>query len=346
MTASERSILGLAKQSGKGTPNTTASAFSYFLYRQGSVAPQNMFLPLEQEIGGGAMLRDVVKAGIQSAGTLDFIPRPTNIGMLLMGALGSSGGTPTTNGDGSYSHVFSLPVDQFDAPYYTIRSSPGGIWGEQLQDCRVAGLVFSFTGARFVEAAAMFVGGLPTMNIAMTGWDVQTYLDSGPQFLSPVSDIELPSGEQAKVLSGSIAFGLQIPMEEQYIVGSYSPDDFAINQRSAVITLNLKIDDKDLYEKIMYDPVGTVSAWTADVYKEGDLKLDLISPEAAGSDTGGVTPYSLSFDFQTTDDNIVWSAAPIAMRAGRQVVMQVTGTVLGGADPITATLTNQRSTAY
>jgi hypothetical protein len=350
MTAAERSYLGIAKQTAKGSPNTTDADFSYFLFRAGGVAPNNMYLPLDQEVGGGAMLRDVVKVGITSGGTMDIIPRPTNLGRLLLGAIGQVA-SPTNNTDGSYSHVFTLPTDQFDAPYWTVRSAPGGIWAEQLQDCRVAGLVLSFTGARFVEGAATFVGGLPTPNIDTTGWvtawAVPTYLDSGPQFLSPVSDIELPSGTTAKVLSGSIAFGLQIPLEEQFIVGSYSPDDFAINQRSASITLNLKVDDVDLYEKIMYDPAGSATEWTAGVFKEGDIKLDLISPELAGTSTGGDTPYSLNFDFDTTDDNIVWSAAPIAVRSGRQVVMQVTGTVLNSEnEPITATLTNTQSTQY
>lgn len=346
MTAAERSYLGIAKQTAKGTPNVTDAEFSYFLFRAGGVAPNNMFLPLDQEIGGGAMLRDVVKAGITSGGTMDIIPRPTNIGNLLLGAIGNAA-SPSDNADGSYSHVFTLPTDEFDAPYWTIRSAPGGIWGEQLQDCRVAGLVFSFTGARFVEGAATFIGGLPTPNLGMTSWAVSTYLDSGPQFLSPVSDIELPSGTAAKVLSGAIAFGLQIPLDEQFIVGSYSPDAFDINQRTVNITLNLKVDDVDLYEKIMYDPTGSAAAWTAEVFKEGDIKLDLISPENAGTGTGGDTPYSLNFDFDVTDDNIVWSAAPIALRAGRQVIMQVTGTVLNSEnEPITATLTNTQSTQY
>lgn len=346
MTAAERSYLGIAKQTAKGTPNVTDAEFKYFLFRAGGIAPNNMFLPLDQEIGGGAMPRDVVKVGISSGGTLDMIPRPTIIGDLLLGAIGNVA-SPADNSDGSYSHVFTLPTDEFDAPYWTVRSAPGGIWAEQLQDCRVAGLVFSFTGARFVEGAATFLGGLPTPNIGMTGWAVPTYLDTGPQFLSPVSDIELPTGTPAKVLSGAIAFGLQIPLDEQFIVGSYSPDAFAINQRTVNITLNLKVDDVGLYEKIMYDPAGSASAWTAEVFKEGDIKLDLISPENAGTGTGGDTPYSVTFDFDTTDDNIVWTAAPIALRAGRQVVMQVTGTVLNTAnEPITATLTNTQSTQY
>lgn len=341
MTAAERSYIGLAKQSAKGTPNTTDADFDYLLFRAGGVAPNNLFLPLDQEIGGGAMLRNVLKVGVNAGGTLDIIPRPASVGQFLLGAVGSAA-SPTDNTDGSYTHDFTLPSDEFDAPYWTVRSSPGGLWGEQLQDCRVAGLVFAFTGARFLEGAVTFLGGLP--GVVSTGsWSPSTYLDSGPQFIAPISDIELPTATDVKVLGGSIAIGLQIPLDEQYVVGSYVPDDFAINQRTIVITFNLKIDDKVLYEKMMYDP-AQAGPWLAEVYQEGDIKLYFESPEDAGTTP---TPYSIDFDFDSVDDNIIWTAAPIALRAGRQVVLTATGTVLASSnEPITVSLTNQESAQY
>jgi hypothetical protein len=341
MTAAERSFLGLAKQTSKGTPNTTDANFDYILFRNGGVAPNTLFLPLDQEIGGGAMLRDVIKAGVTSAGTIDFIPRPQTIGHFLLGAIGNVA-APSDNLDGSYDHVFTLPADEFDAPYFTVRAAPGNMWGEQLQDCRVAGLVFTFTGARFVEAAVTLMGGEPKP-VSTAGWSPATYLDAGPQFISPLGDIEIPTSTDVKVLSGSIAMGLQIPLDEQWIVGSYFPDDFDINQRTAVITLNIKVTDDVLYEKMMYDPAAG-GTWLADVYKEGDIKLYLQSPEDAGSTP---TPYSIDFSFDTSDDNIIWTVNPIALRAGRQVVMQVTGTVINSAnEPITVTLQNQESAQY
>jgi len=443
MTAAEKSFIGLAKQDEKGTPNTTDAEFNYLLFRAGGVAPQNIVLPLDAEVGGGAMLRDMVKVGVTSGGALDIIPRPDTLGHFLLGAMGDIetanedgesfklksdaimadvylqsipqtgydigissppttrtlivkgteggegplAGTVTVYGtdaldapleedfildgdeyivgeeefktvtevdlpvrvdpgdmvrvgwdDPAYRHLFKLPTDQFDAPYYTVRSAPGQLWGEQFQDCRVAGLAITFAGARFVEGAVTFMGGLPTP-VSIATWDALTYLDEGPQFLAPTSlGIELPPATGLKVLSGSVAWGLAIPLDEQWVVGSYSPDDFDINQRSMVITMAVKLTSDTLYKKLMYDGVGAVSEWTAEIYREGQMQLSLRSPIEAS--TGN--PYELTIRAHDTEDNIVWSAAPIGLRAGRQIVMAVTGVVLNtsAGNPIEVELVN------
>jgi hypothetical protein len=193
-------------------------------------------------------------------------------------------------------------------------------------------LVVSFAGARFIEGAVQYIGGLPT-KVSTASWNALAAVDDGPQFLSPVGDIELPTATDIKVLSGSVAFGLAIPLDEQWIIGSYSPDDFDINQRSMVITLNVKVVDDWLYTRMMYDPAG--------IFAEADMKLYMASPTEAAS---GV-PYSINFDAYTAGDNIKWTATPIALRAGRQVVMRMTGVVVNvaGQEPITVELTNQES---
>jgi len=38
------------------------------------------------------------------------------------------------------------------------------------------------------------------------------------------------------VLSGAMTFGMQIPLDEQWITGSYYPDDFDINNRAFSLT--------------------------------------------------------------------------------------------------------------
>ena len=337
MTAAEGSFLGIAKQSGLGTPNTTDADFKYMLFRNGGVAPQPIVLPLDQEVGGGAMLRDMVKVGVTSGGGMDFIPRPQTLGDLLLGALGQV--ATVDNTDGSWTHTFSLPDDQFSAPYFTIRSAPGDMWGEQFQDVRVSGLAISFAGARFIEAAVQFTGGLP-LKVSTAAWAAAAKVDDGPQFVAPLGDIEIPLATDVKVLSGSVAFGIAIPLDEQFIIGSYSPDDFDINQRSMVITLNIKVTDDVLYTKMMYDK-DSGNAWLANMFAEADIKLEMVSPVDAAS---GV-PYSISFKAKVADDNILWSAQPIAIRAGRQIVMQVTGVVIGvnSGDPIEVVLINQES---
>ena len=337
MTAAEGSFLGIAKQSGLGNVNTTDADFKYMLFRNGGVAPQPIVLPLDQEVGGGAMLRDMVKVGVTSGGGMDFIPRPQSLGDLLLGALGEV--DSVDNLDGSFTHTFSLPNDQFSAPYFTIRSAPGNMWGEQFQDVRVSGLAISFAGARFIEGAVQFTGGLP-LKVSTAAWNAAANVDDGPQFVAPLGDIEIPLATDVKVLSGSVAFGIAIPLDEQFIIGSYSPDDFDINQRSMVITLNIKVTDDVLYTKMMYDK-DSGNAWLANMFAEADIKLEMVSPVDAAS---GV-PYSISFKAKVADDNILWSAQPIAIRAGRQIVMQVTGVVIGvnSGDPIEVVLINQES---
>lgn len=442
MTSAEKSFIGIAEQSAKGTPNTTDGDFIYLLFRTGGMAPQNIVIPLDPEVGGGAMLRDMVKVGVTSGGALDLIPRPASLGRFLKGAIGdipdsrpynlvevlakeamtevggeASGaktsppvpmelvvtGYPiagltgtveitgtdieeaaltdipfvldgsksvlnvahtifktvtsvklpgwTTDGDevsvgyvsGAYKHIFTLPADQFSAPYWTVRSAPGNLLGEQFQDCRVAGLALTFAGARYVEGAVTFMGGLPAV-VATTNWDAAAKVDGGPQFLSPLGDIELPLATNLKVLSGSVAFGLAIPLDEQWIVGSYTPDDFDINQRSVVFTYNIKLTDADLYKKMMYDPAAG-DAWLASLWEEGNIKLYFASPDVASTlYPAGLTYYSLDIKANATHDNIVWSAAPVGLRAGRQIVMAVTGLMTNvtaaNQEPITVTLVN------
>ena len=204
----------------------------------------------------------------------------------------------------------------------------------------MAGLAISFAAARFAEGAVTFQGGLPTP-VSTATWSALAKVDSGPQFLAPVSSLALPSATPIKVLSGSVAFGLAIPLDEQWIVGSYSPDDFAINQRSMILTYNVKIADETLYKKMVYDGVGAAAAWTANMYAEADLTLNLQSPIEAS--TGN--PYELDIQASPADDNVLWTAAPIGLRAGRQVVMAVTGVVknINTGDPITVELVNQKA---
>jgi len=337
MTAAEKSFIGLAKQTAKGTPNTNDGDFDYILFRSGGVTPQNIVIPLDAEVGGGAMARDMVKVGVTSGGALDIIPRPHTLGHFLLGALGAV--STVDNLDGSYTHTFTLPADQFSAPYFTVRSAPGDLWGEQFQDCRVAGLALAFAGARFVDGAVTFMGGLPSPADTVT-WNAAATVDDGPQFLGPTtSPIELPAGTAIKVLSGAVNWGLAIPLDEQWIIGSYSPDDLDINMRSMAITLAVKITDDTLYKKLMYDGVGAASQWTANIFKEGQFTLELKSPVEAAP---GV-PYACVIRAHDTEDNVIWSAAPIALRAGRQIVMAVTGVVVNtnSGDPIAVDLTNQ-----
>ena len=345
MTAAEGSFLGIAKQVALGTPNVTDANFKYLLFNQGAVAPQNMAIPLDSEVGGGALMRNVTKVGVTSGGALEFIPRPETLGSLMLGAFGkvvSALKTPSTT---AYEHTFTLPTDQFDAPYFTLRSAPGNMWGEQLQDCRVSALGLEWKGAQFVRGTVGFQGGLPT-KVATTTWAAAAAVDSGPQLLSPLCTMELPTGTPAKVLSGSFMAGMAIPLDEQWIVGSYSPDAQDIVARSFAISLVLKITDATLYSKMTYDPAGG-STWAASLFREAAINIILKSDVKA--DVANSLSYQLSIEGNGSNAasglaNIVWSASPIGLRAGRQVIMAVNGVFLADATlPIRAKLINLKT---
>ena len=433
MTSANSSFLGIASQVAKGTPNVTDASFKYLLFNQGGVAPQNIVIPTDTEVGGGAMIRDAKKMGVSSGGAIEFIPRPDSLGWFLFGATGNVtqaqayaedaimgktllavgaqptnlpgpgylphlplmvyatgymagatltgtititgtvGGTPGTTdtialsgnttvagtkvfqaisnislpaqvtaGDmvsigvkatsaSTMRHRFSLGADQFAAPYFTVRSAPGNMWGEQFQDVRVSGVSLEFKGANFVRSTVSLTGGLPA-KVSTGTWSALTQVDSGPPMITPLANIELPTGTAVKVLSGSFSAGMSIPMDEQWIVGSYSPDDFQITQRVYAVSFQVKIADATLYSKMMYDPAGG-SSWAASLFREANFKLDFLSDITM--ETG--FPYGLSIrgNGQTgTNSNIVWSASPVGMRAGKQIVMNVSGMFL--ADPTAA----------
>jgi len=338
MTASEKSWLGLAKQTALGTPNVTDAEFDYLLFNKGSVSPANSFLPIDMEVGGGAMPRGVRKVGVTSGGQLQFIPRPHTLGHLFLGALGEVDSVGV-GGPEYYDHTFTLPTDQFDAPYFTLRSAPGDLLGEQFQDVRVGALGLQWKGADFVRGTVALLGGLPTP-VATTSWGAAALVDGGPPFLAPKGLIELPTGTDAKVLSGAFGALMNIPMDQQWIVGSYSPDAFDINSRVFQLSLAIKMTDDVLYEKMAYDPAQG-GAWAAAVFKEADILLEFETEEEI--DPGVNYKFSIAANGSSGDSaNVEWSVTPIALQAGAQIVLNVTGTFIADAvsDPITVVLSN------
>lgn len=459
MTAAEGSILGIAKQVAEGTPNTTDAEFKYLLYREGSVAPNNVILPLDPEVGGGALLRNVVKVAVNSGGGLSIIPRPETLGMFLMGVTGKcessdnyrddavlaahdlDGSTvnqaglgqptlatkvsakatgaatgnlvisgtvdgsadtetlvldgttrvvstkefsaitsivlPTAAGvkvdigwpDGSRSHVFTLdPDDMFSAPFYTVRSqlapAKANAWAEQFQDVRVNMVAMEWRAPGFVGGTVAMVGGEATGVSDPADWNHLQYLDSGPQFLTSVGSKIKIYGAQGgselqdlSVLGGSFAAGSAIPLDEQFVVGSYFPEGLEIVNRSFGVNLVVKIPDEKLYKMMMYNP-GSANAWAAEIMREARMALEFKSDQDAATvkkvgDVSDARPYSIKIDGNNLGGdqaNVAWAMAPISTRAQRQVVAQLSGTFMASPDgasaPITITLVNRKAGTY
>ncbi len=327
--------MGFGKQTAVATP---AALSKYLLYSQAAAGPNNIVVPTDIEIGGGTpMVRGMIKAGVSGAGAVEFTPRPDTLAFLLTGLLGKDTHTTVSSTE---LHTITYDTDPFATPYYTITHSPGGLWADQTQDCRITALGLSWRAANFLRATMGFQGGQVTKVAAITGTP-----DNGPQFITPTAEIELPTNTDLKVLSGSFMAGSAIPMDEQWIVGSYYPDAFDIVTRACSLSMVVKITDDDLYGKMMYDPAGT-DAWVANLMKESAFKLIFKSDKMVGATA---IPYSVTVKAHATEDNVVWSAQPIAVRSGRQVVMGITGVFLAPSDtssPVTVEVVNDVLTAY
>ena len=201
----------------------------YLLFREAAVGVIPSFLPLDAEVGGGAMLRNVVKSASCQAGNLSIIPRPKTLGYHFLGITGAV--NSEDGADGSFEHTFTI-CDQFETPWYTGRSAPGNLLGEQMPDMRYAGFGLAWRAGRFVEGsmpcrASVFHAG------QHGGLGALPKVDGGPQFLAPLGTIELPGGTPAAVTAGAFTAGIAMPTDEQMIVGSYVPQN--LQHRAALV---------------------------------------------------------------------------------------------------------------
>jgi len=339
MVSSESSFLGFGQQNVKGNPATFDSVFQYLLFRRSNFGPQNISIPLGGEVGGGAVERNVVKVGVTAGGAIEFIPRPDTLGHMFYGVTGQY----TAPADPPYNlHTFDFATDHFSAPYYTVRYSPGGLWGEQYADCRFNFLSLEWQAANFVTGTVGLQGITPT-KVSTSNWGALAKVDSGPQFLAPKGAIELPTGVSAKVLAGSFIATAAIPMDQQFTVGNYYPAGVDITQRAFVLNLTVKITDEDLYEKAQYDPAQS-GAWAANIFKEADFLLNFKSDKTFEDDGAVTRNYEFTIAANGSSGsgaNVAWTAQPLELIAQRQVVMQLQGTFLAdpsGNTPLTITL--------
>ena len=347
MASANNSFVGLAKQTAKGTIQATDNLFKYIMFKNGSIAPNSQFLPSDDGIGGGALQSDVAKVGVFSAGAFELIPRPDTLGRFLIGALGKCAAPvidPPTTGAG-YKHVFTFNTDQYDVPYFTVRSAPGGVWGETFKDMRISALGLNWRAADYIRGAVQMIGGTPTPSVNMGTWSAADAVDRTPALLAPTTTISTLEGVALKVLRGQFVIGNSIPLDEQWITGSYSPDGFDIVQRQATVAMLVKIDSESLYKKIAYDAAAG-AAWTADILKEADFSLTFASPQVY--DTASPYKMVVKANASALNPNVAWSVEPIALQDGRSLTMAITGTFLASSDgePITVELYNDTAVQY
>lgn len=219
MASALNSSFGIALQNAKsdagGFTAPVDSKFKYIFFSEGTgIGPVSDFLPLDQEVGAGPLIRDIKRVGIHTEGMIRFIPRAQAIGLFLFGALGS---VTTTTGSGalagSYHHKFKFAADQFSVPYFAMRRRIGaGSFGDEAYDIRIAGLQLEMESSNFVRATATFLGaGVPKIYDASAGtdptssWGTASQIDVSDTFLTCKGAISIASGADIAIASSTSA---------------------------------------------------------------------------------------------------------------------------------------------
>lgn len=342
--ASQAGEWGFAPQAAK-VGNGTFTPGSYTWRRMpvltANVGPVQLQDVLPPEIGGVIAPRGAYKRGTFVGGSLDMLPRVENVlGFLLYAACGQVSTITGKDLDGITStnvnsHLFSFNTsDSAFQPWMAVRRLiPGAVAADRLlesgYDCKV-------TGASIIIPAS----GKPLVRMGVVGrawveeedptlvWN-NSYEDGGTIPESCSGYVTL-GADAPKVLQCTIDLinGLTNPQQE-FILGSYYPDDFAALSRAMSIRVMIKWENPDLYQKaVTGGAAGTT--WSPTPYRttgtapQWGFKLELRAPNTIV----GSAP-ARNYAMQIRAQDITWLPdGPPNLAAGGFMVQPFVGTVL------------------
>ena len=233
---------------------------------------------LDLEVGGVLVPTGAYRRGVYWAGGFTGYPRlEGDFGWLLRAALGAvttvvgDDAATVWNGDtlptGLYQHVFNYATDQADIPWIGFRkqipaASGGNPYGILGYDGKINAVQVTFPPKGLITARVGAVGRVPITYPDASGWtwaDAFEDSDSIPTSCSgsfTIDGVSYPVTGIQMVINN----GLTTP-DEEAIIGSYFPDDFATRTRGVSFRFVYKWQDQDLYNAIM---TGSTSgtAWT------------------------------------------------------------------------------------
>jgi hypothetical protein len=337
------SSIGLAVQSGKGTPAVVGGA-TWILATETGGGPQPRVKQLPQEMGGGMFARGMVKTGISGGVAWKGIPRPDSLGLVLYGLAGAVASGAQSADHNGYEHGFTVGADPADTPYFTAFRGVSTQFGEQITDARVSGLAMTMRSLNYVEGQFGLDGIEPVLVPDISGWSPAP--DTSPAFVACEGEVKLVASDTLSTLpvrSAQLQIGNAHEIDGEFIIGQKTPRDIDVIGRSAALTAEVLVVDKDLYQKLMYDPLGVSTAWLSSVFESAEVSLTFKTAEMIDKAATTPAPYSLAFTASKTQ----WAAQPIGLRGTDIVVVQISGIVAqpaAGSEPLTLTLTNAVAT--
>jgi hypothetical protein len=335
-------ILGFGPQSAKGTEATT-----YYRHRALRVdfGPQQVQQQFPPEVGGTFHPTGAYKMMAFGGGQTVIHPRLENVvGWLLYGGTGKLSNMAATPEAGITRHRFTPPDEANDMPWmsfkrYIPRSGDASTdIGEVILDGRVAGTRLVMAPGQIVSAMVTLVGREPelaedvgTGEAHAWSWG-NTYEDYPSVPLAHQGSFKLPAGaaeQKATGLTVDIVNRYTNPQEE-LIIGSPYPDDFALLTQVMQFSWIYKWQDQQLYKRILSygetaDGNGRIN-WSPVCYSS-DCEVIALSPDNI---SGLSNPYRLRVYAQ----NVTWaSQGPPTLVGGGWLALRFTGTAQAQTDP-------------
>ena len=300
----------------------------------------------DPEVGGTPFPTGAYKSGEWVAGGGTIQPRlKTAFAALLYGLTGYASSMGAVDVEGSV--VASVKSWQFpmrrdtaansvDLPWMAVRKYiPGADTGEDMeelgQDCRVAAMRLAIPQNGVIVATPAWVGRKGTMaDTSFAAWQAADDFTAVP--ISTKGHIKLHTEDSAPPLSLGTEYpalgctiditnGVTTPAQEM-IIGDYHPDDFAVLNRSVVITWVYKWQDDALYRQILANAgTGASIAWSPISYKSS-FELLVETPNVIGATSQAYQLYCYA-------PSVLWmSQGSPRLAGGGMLAINLVGTVL------------------
>lgn len=321
-------ILGFGVQPEKGTLPDTWYRHKALNLGFGPITPK---ASAPQEIGGTPNPTGSYKTGAWYGGGFSILPRlEGDFGWLLLGLTGYVASSP--NGTTGFTHLFGQsPNSATFIPWMGFRRfSPGpdqlNDLGDIGLDCVINAMTLNIPQVGPVSADFQLTGRVPKLDDEAHLWtwaDVYETFESVPMSMNghfklpefvPLAGLSVPAVGATVTIANNTT-----DVDEERVIGSYHPEDFATRTRVMQVEFTHKVNNYDLYRFIFNggDPAQTDFAPCIEMT---DFEVRVASP--CNIEPGVVDyPHELIIRAPKVD----WQTGPVQLEGDSIVFQRYTG---------------------
>lgn len=308
---------GIAPQAAKiGDGTFTPGSLNWRRYRspQIDMGPQEIAQPKPQEMSGYYTPTGWYKGGVSFAGSVNMLPRTESVmGFLLYALMGNVSSVSGKDMEGAsvtglYTHIFNYNALN-TVPWFAQRLKvPGAVAGDVLSlygyDCKLNAMQFRMSAAGLLTCRMGLMGRVPKLEEAPSYSWINNLED----------DTTIPQACSARVSIGghlpkvtSMQVDVVNTLSNEFIFGSYFPDDFTTQARGITVRVQT-LWDPDIYQLAMTNLTNGTD-WNPDPYVAealgpGDNYGFLLKADAPKPVTGS-SP-STNHSFAIRGNRCVW----------------------------------------